>query len=621
MPGLVGLITRLPASEARSRLQTMVATLEHEEFYVSGTWDDERSGIYVGWVAKRGSFADRMPLRNESGRLVLLFAGEEFSEADVPDDLKHRQHRVKVCRSSYLVHLAEAGPGFVARLNGRFHGCLINEARESALLFNDRYGLQRLYYHEAKEGFYFAAEAKAILALKPELRNIDPESLGEWISCGCVVNNRTLFPDIHVLPPASAWTFDHGRLERKDIYFHSREWEELPVLDEESFYSELRDVFTRVLPRYFSADEPIAMSITGGLDTRMVMAFHRAAAGSLPCYTFAGPYRDCHDARIGRQIAKAAGQTHQTIRLADDFLSQLPKLLERTVYLSEGCTSVINARNVYVNQHAREIAPIRMTGNYGGEVLRRIRMFKPINPASGLFQPELTECVRQTRQTYSELVKCHPLTFTVFRQMPWYHYGLLSLEETQITTRTPFLDNEMVRTAYRAPQSACREDVCLRLIAEGNSQLARIPTDRGKKFGSTGILAELQHQLHEFTFKAEYAYDYGMPQWMARFDHLLSPLHPERLFLGRHKYAHYRVWYRDVLGDYLREVLLDPRSVSRPYLCGTTVENLVNHHLRGDRNFTSEIHILLTMELLHRQLIDMAPSPANLPVSAQAARQ
>ena len=51
----------------------------------------------------------------------------------------------------------------------------------------------------------------------------------------------------------------------------------------------------------------------------------------------------------------------------------------------------------------------------------------------------------------------------------------------------------------------------------------------------------------EFTFKAEYAYDYGMPQWVARIDHVLSPLHLERLFLGRHKYAHYRVWYRDVL--------------------------------------------------------------------------
>src|SRR5581483_369182 len=107
--------------------------------------------------------------------------------------------------------------------------------------------------------------------------------------------------------------------------------------------------------------------------------------------------------------------------------------------------------------------------------------------------------------------------------------------------------------------------------------------------------------------KAEYAYDYGMPQWVARVDHLLSPLHLERLFLGRHKYAHYRVWYRDVLAGYLREVLLDSRSISRPYVNRAKVEEIVNHHTRGDRNYTWEIHTLLTLELLQRSMIDSAP--------------
>ena len=621
MPGIVGLVTQLPRQEARARVQQMVAVIRHEDFYVTGTWEDETQGIYVGWVAKKGSFAERMPLRNETRDLVMVFAGEEFPDPHTVGDLKQKGHDVEASGPSYLVHLAEDDPRFVAKLNGRFHGLLVDTSRGSALLFNDRYGLQRLYYHEAKEGFYFAAEAKAILAVKPELRTINAETMGEWISCGCVVNNRTLFQDIHVLPSGSAWSFSNRRLDGKGCYFEPREWEELPVLDEESFYRELREVFARVLPRYFVADEKIGMSITGGLDTRMVMAWHKAAPGSLPCYTFAGPYRDCHDARIGRKVAEAAGQPHQIIRVGDEFLSHMRDYIERSVYLSEGCTSVINARNLYVNLCARQIAPIRMTGNYGGEVLRRTRMFKPIDPAPGLFQPEFMAHVRQTRQTYSELIQCHPLSFTVFRQTPWYHYGLLSLEETQITTRTPFLDNELVRTAYRAPQSACREDVCLRLIAEGDSQLARIPTDRGKTFDGKGILAELRHQLHEFTFKAEYAYDYGMPQWVARIDHLLSPLHLERLFLGRHKYAHYRVWYRDVLASYLREVLLDSRSLSRPYLCGKMVEEMVTRHTRGDRNYTWEIHTILTLELLQRRLIDSAPVFVGEPAAMEAARQ
>ena len=49
------------------------------------------------------------------------------------------------------------------------------------MLFNDRYGMQRVYYHESKEAFYFAAEAKAILAVRPELRRPDPRGLGEFV--------------------------------------------------------------------------------------------------------------------------------------------------------------------------------------------------------------------------------------------------------------------------------------------------------------------------------------------------------------------------------------------------------------------------------------------------------
>ena len=57
-------------------------------------------------------------------------------------------------------------------------------------MFNDRYGMHRIYYHEAKEAFYFAAEAKAILAVRPELRRADPRGLGEFVACGCVLDNR-----------------------------------------------------------------------------------------------------------------------------------------------------------------------------------------------------------------------------------------------------------------------------------------------------------------------------------------------------------------------------------------------------------------------------------------------
>ena len=142
-----------------------------------------------------------------------------------------------------------------------------------------------------------------------------------------------------------------------------------------------------------------------------------------------------------------------------------------------------------------------------------------------------------------------------------------------------------------------------RVVSAGRPKLWRIPTDRGVTYPASPI-SRLRRATAEGAAKAEYAFDYGMPQWLARLDHALSALHMERWFLGRQKFCHYRIWYRDALAPYVREMLLDSRTLSRPYLQARTVETLVNGHLSGRNNFTVEIHKLLSAELLWRQLIE-----------------
>ncbi len=605
MPGIVGLITRTPRERAVRQLQRMVRTLLHESSYLAGMWVEESLGVYVGWVAREDSFSDGMPLRSKREEVVLVFSGEEYPEPGTAQRLKERGYEFDAAGPSYLVHLYEEDPSFLAGLNGQFHGILIDRNRRTSTLFNDRYGIHRIYFHESKDTFYFAAEAKAILAVCPELRKMDARGLGEFVACGSVLENRTLFDGVHILPPASAWVFQNGLLQGKGSYFHPREWEDQETLDPESYYRELRQVFRQNLPRYFNGHQRVAMSLTGGLDTRMVMAWQRSQPSSLPCYTFGGMRRDCQDVVVAREVARVCKQPHQVIRLEQDFLSRFSYYAERAVYLTDGCADVSHAPDLYLNERAREVAPVRMTGLLGGEVLRQLRAFKPEEPLRGLFAPEFLYHIRQTRETYQGLLREHPVSFAVFKQGPWHHYGSLALEKTQVAMRTPYIDNDFVRTVFRAPESALTtNETSLRLIADGNPALLGIRTDRGLA-GDSGVLSEAASRcLLDFLFKAEYAYDMGMPQWAARVDRVLSPLQLERLFLGRHKIFHFRVWYRDILTGYVREMLLDPRSLSRPYVDRKGLEAVVKGHLKGDRNYTTELHKLLTLEIVNRLFLD-----------------
>jgi asparagine synthase (glutamine-hydrolysing) len=616
MPGIVGLITKAPREQAEPRLLRMLATLRHESFYETGTWIDESLGVYVGWSVRQKSFSDGMPLRNERENVVLVFSGEEYPEPGIVRRLREKGHTLQTEGPSYLVHVYEDDATFPAGLNGRFHGLLTDRLLGTATLFNDRYGMHRLYYHRSSGAIYFAAEAKAILEVRPDLRSADPRGLGELISCGCVLDNRSVFKDIHVLPPASAWVFRNGAIETEGTYFRPQEWEDQARLDPDLYYQELLKVFSKNLPRYFGGHQPIAMSVTGGLDTRAILALHKRTPGSLPCYTFGGMFRDCRDVIVARQVTDMCQQPHEVIRIGEEFLSRFPHYAERSVYLTDGCVDVSRSPDLYVQERAREIAPVRIVGTFGSEVLRPVRSrsrhgrrwavaFKPQPPAPGLFHPEVLSAVQAAVDTYAGLLRGHPVAFSVFRQAPWYHYGILALEQTQLTVRSPYLDNDLVQTVFRAPESALAgNDMSLRLIAAGDPALLRICTDRGLAGASGPLSAAAFRHFQEFTFKAEYAFDLGMPQSVARIDHLLSRLHLERLFLGRHKFHHFRVWYRDALSRYVREMLLDPRTLSRPYLQRKGLEAVVQGHLKGDRNYTTEIHKVLTLEHLHRLFLD-----------------
>jgi len=599
MPGIVGLITKKPRDWAEPQLLQMVEALRHESFYQTGIQIDETLGVYVGWAVLKNSFADGMPLRNEQGDISLVFSGEEYPEPGTARRLKERGHSLETKGPSYLVHLYEDDPTFPLSLNGMFHGLLLDRRRGMAMLFNDRYGMHPVYYHDAKEAFYFAAEAKAILAVCPELRSVDPRSLGEFVACGSILEGRTMFQGIQALAPASAWIFREHALERRKAYFKPHEWEQQAPLAPEPFYQELRDVLARNLPRYFNGQQRVGMTLTGGLDTRVIMAWQKPAPGSLPCYTFGGMFRECQDVSVARRVAGICGQSHQVLTVGDEFLSQFAHYAERSVYLSEGGVDVSRSSDLYVSERAREIAPAKVVGTYGSEIIQQAVTFKPEAPTPGLYSPDFLGQIHQAGQTYAELRREHPITFAAFRQSPWHHRPILGLEQSQLSVRSPFLDNDFVRTIFRAPKAQDRNgDVRLRLVQDGNPALARLRTDRGIGGNSAA------RSLLEFTVRAEYAYDYGMPQWLAGIDHLLSSFHFERLFLGRHKLLHFRLWYRDSLSQYVRQILLDPLTLSRPHVKREGVEAVVRGHLKGNRNYTTQIHQLLTLELLHRLFLD-----------------
>jgi asparagine synthase (glutamine-hydrolysing) len=590
MPGLAVIITSAEKESSEANVHKMVAAMLHEPFYTSGTYCNGVVGCYVGWVCHAGSFSDCMPLRSKDGNLLVFFYGEHRSDADSGQHSNGRR----------VLELIEAHRlNALPLLNGWFQGVIIDLKQREVAVFNDRYGMQRLHQVAEDGTTIFASEVNALLTVRPKLRVLDARSLGEFLSCGCVLENRSLFSNITTLPAAAVRVYKDAVPLKNYTYFSPSEWENQSALSDAEYRAALLVSFPRAVRRCFNSDIPIGISLTGGFDTRMIMAWlPEGNRKTPPSYTFGGMYRDCFDVTIARKVAAISGCNHHVIELGDNFLKSFPALAEKTILLSDGCLGATNAYELYLNQMAREVAVVRLTGSYGSEVMRGARAFKAVCLTDSIIHKDFECHINDASSTFNAASTGHPVSFSVFKQAPWYYYNRLAVEQSQVVVRTPYMDNDFVGLVYRRPEESMESRKLARyLISKGVPELAALRTD-------TGNCSYFRHVWSQFLFKADYCYKSGMPQWMEQIHHMCGPLQPEKLLIGRHRFAHFRVWFRNQLAPYIREILLDRRTAERPYFNHRRLELMLTQHINGERNYTDDIERALTVELTHRQFID-----------------
>jgi len=410
--------------------------MQRESFYASGTYTVPEMGIYAGWVVQENSFAAGQVFWNELKDVALLFSGECFVDPANREELARKGHNPGSAPGGWLVQLyEEKGEGFFEALNGLFSGLLIDQRHGRAFLFNDRYGMERIYWHETQDGFYFASEAKALLRILPELRAFDGAGVAEFLAFGCTLEGRTLFQGVRLLPGGSCWSFENGtRVERR--YFSPAAWESQPSLTVEAFDSEFQETFKRILPRYSGSESRLGISLTAGLDTRMIMACLPETARNPICYTYSGQTTDTLDARLAARVAAACGLEHRVLRIGPDFFSDFPACADKTVYVTDGCFGVSGAHEIYLSGQARRLSPMRLTGVFGGEVMRGVSTFKPIGLSPGLLDPRMLPSVNGTLERLRSS-KEHPVTFAAFREIPWNMFGTVAACRSQLCFRSP----------------------------------------------------------------------------------------------------------------------------------------------------------------------------------------
>jgi asparagine synthase (glutamine-hydrolysing) len=580
----------------------------YEHSYACSVKEFPGLGIQAGWVGQMEDAEVCAPTVHSRGGTSLFAAGEPYVNRGTCSTGRSAQpnHPRRYIIEAY----EESGNVSLSDVSGLFSGFIVDERRGRSVLFTDRFGIERLFTYEDREKFVFSSEAKAILAAVPQTRNFDLAGLAEFLACGCTLGERSLFAGIAVMPGGVMFELQMGHAARRRTYFEAAAWEGLAPFPEQEYVENLAETLAGTVRTASTSPSRVAVSLTGGLDSRMVMAFLEAPTGSVPCYTFGSMYRDTYDVRVGRAVAKVCGQPHQVVVLGDKFLGAPGEYLEKAVFVSDGLLGLSGAAELYLNGLAKTVAPIRITGNYGGELLRGNRAFKCVEPKGAFLSTDVAKHMDGVRESFSVISRVRPLSFTLFWQAP-SGYGRYAIERSQVTVRSPFLGESFVRLLYQNPFSFDDHgEVSAALIARRRADLLRIPTDRGL-YGRGGQMAtKSRRAFRELLFKGEYWTGYGAPDVMAALTHQMPGRLLESLFVGRHKFLHPRIWMRGQLGDYVREVLsAGALQTLASFFDVPAISTMLADHLSGRRNYWGEIDKLVTISLTARLLLRSNATP------------
>ena len=149
--------------------------------------DDE--GIYVadgaGLGMRRLSIIDlsggHQPIFNEDRSAWIVFNGEIYNFLDLHADLEKKGHRFKTkSDTEVIIHLyEEMGSDCVQKLRGMFGLAIYDKTKRKLLLARDRLGKKPLHYALHNGNLYFGSEIKSILAVAPELAEVNSQGLLE----------------------------------------------------------------------------------------------------------------------------------------------------------------------------------------------------------------------------------------------------------------------------------------------------------------------------------------------------------------------------------------------------------------------------------------------------------
>lgn len=340
MCGIAGIISSLPLSEGElALLSSLNDTLSHRGPDSSGMFTSGNVAIAMRRLAIVDIVGGRQPLSSEDGSITLVCNGEIYNHKSLRQELKASGHGFASASDvETLIHAyEESQTDFLKRTKGMFAFALWDERRKTLTLGRDRLGEKPLYLWRdtgpsGAPRLWFASELRAILkVIPPDRRRIDPKAVNEFLTFQYVLDPRTMIDGLAMLPAGHVLSLAAGALDAVPRRYWSLG--DIPPHLPASPKDLVTERFEEACLRMGSADVPVGVALSGGIDSSLVAAVTaKAYPGSIHCFSVGYTDRPATDERaIAQRFARQNGLPFTDVEIGpteivDDFQELVCKM-------------------------------------------------------------------------------------------------------------------------------------------------------------------------------------------------------------------------------------------------------------------------------------------------------
>jgi len=555
------------------------------------------------------------PMHSKDGTWVVVFNGCIYNFKEIKKELEQAGHKFVSTSDTEVIceGLEKYGPEIFERFNGMFAIAAWNKKEEKLFLSRDRYGIKPLYYWFNGKTLVFGSEIKAILQ-HPDYRiSLNHEALNEYFTFQNLFTYGTLFKGVTMLPPANTVKITK---ESKHVKHYSWWDYDFTQTDESMSFQDAKEeterLFKQAVERQMIADVPVGSYLSGGMDSGSIAAVASSKVPRLTTFTCGfdmsqvtgveANYDERRDAELMANFFKT--EHYEQVINAGDLSWSLPRVVSHLEDLRVG----MSYPNYYIARLASKFVKVCLQGTggdelFGGYPWRYYRVHDSLNQSEffnqyyGFWQRLVHEADRHQMFTKNVNIPdiSHPrkvfenvflfnkklsyntpeehINNSLYFEIKTFLPGLLLVGDklsmaSGLEERFPFLDNDLVDFAQQIPVK---------------HKLANLEQMKNFDENASGHKKKAYREFND-----------GKNVLRKAMENFI----PEKI-INRKKQgfsAPDESWYRGENADYVKELLLQKKTISTEFIQKDFIHNTINDHMEKGKNNRLLIWSLMNFE-------------------------